>query len=180
MSSDAKHFWSRVLVGDIEECWPFEGARTGGRNGDTYGYYGVLGTGKMVYAHRYAFCLANGFDIADLGRWDIVRHECDNPTCCNPTHLVIGSQKENAQDMVTRGRSLRGEIATRVILSELQVHIVRRRLAAGHRHRDIAKDFGVSRPAVSLIHSGKNWGWLPSDGTYPADNDNAASIEAAS
>ena len=172
MSFDAQHFWSRVSVGDIDVCWPFVGARTGGRTGDVYGYYGVLGSRKMVYAHRYAFCLSNGFDINELGRWDIVRHRCDNPVCCNPTHLIVGSQLQNATDMVDRGRSLRGEIGTNVILSENQVHEIRRRLANGERHADIAADFGVSRPTVSVIRSKKTWGWLESVDVIKIKSDN--------
>lgn len=34
----------------------------------------------------------------------VIRHTCDESFCVNPLHLVSGSQKENMQDKVNRGR----------------------------------------------------------------------------
>ena len=35
----------------------------------------------------------------------IVRHTCDNPRCCNPHHLILGTRKDNTADMISRGRA---------------------------------------------------------------------------
>lgn len=34
----------------------------------------------------------------------VIRHKCDNPPCCNPDHLEVGTQADNLADMVSRGR----------------------------------------------------------------------------
>ena len=173
----SNNFWSKVLIRSQDECWPYQGARTGGRNGETYGIYSRLRSepGKRnVYAHRLAYCLENGLDPDELPRTTVIRHRCDNPVCCNPRHLESGTQADNANDMKIRGRSRKGENATRVVLTESQVHDIRRLLASGERQESIAARYGVSRPTISLIKSGKNWGWLKT----PC-NDNSKASEVA-
>lgn len=59
------------------------------------------GEPRMMYAHRLAFYLANGY----LPK--LIRHTCDNPPCCNPEHLLPGTQLDNMRDAVERGRIFR-------------------------------------------------------------------------
>lgn len=152
----AARFWERVDVGSLDNCWPFVGARYGGRDGKTYGA-ACSGHSRTVYAHRLAFSLANGIDIYTIPRSLVVRHACDNPICCNPMHLELGTQKQNAEDMAARGRSTRGSRSSSAVLNEAKVLRIKARLAAGEFHHLIARDFGVSRPAISIIASGKTW-----------------------
>ncbi len=72
------------------------------RDADGYGKFGIGGRlGGMKRAHVVAWSFANG-------RWpipgEVVRHTCDNPPCCNPEHLLIGTKRDNEQDKVRRGR----------------------------------------------------------------------------
>lgn len=91
-------FWSKVDVNiDNRECWPWRGARTG--NG--YGNFSVPELRNKVPAHRVAYWLATGAH-PELGL--VVRHKCDNPLCVNPGHLELGTQADNMQDVVARGR----------------------------------------------------------------------------
>jgi hypothetical protein len=84
-------FWDKVDIGSREECWPWRAFRSEG--------YGKYWDGdKKVRAHRYSFFLANGFYPP------VVMHDCDNPPCVNPGHLLEGTQALNAQDMVAKGR----------------------------------------------------------------------------
>lgn len=61
--------------------------------------YGEFSLGSdVVLAHRVAFFIANGY-------WpEICRHTCDNPPCCEPAHLLDGSQADNVHDMIERDR----------------------------------------------------------------------------
>lgn len=92
-------FWSKVDVNiDDRECWLWKGAKTG--NG--YGNFSVQELSSKVPAHRVSYCLSTG-DYPDAGL--VVRHKCDNPLCVNPRHLEIGTQADNMNDMIKRGRT---------------------------------------------------------------------------
>lgn len=89
----------RLKVGD-SECWPWIGSR----NDAGYGQIGVRGAdGLMVHrkAHRVAYALEHGSFANEL----CVLHRCDNPRCVNPTHLSLGTQKDNIRDMIAKGRN---------------------------------------------------------------------------
>lgn len=159
-SNQTTRFWSKVTVGQEHECWPFLGARSGGRDGDSYGVFRTRLPRKQVYAHRFAYCVANGINIHELPPKVVIRHDCDNTICCNPSHLQKGSQSQNANDMVARGRSTRGTKNSMHILTDGQVIEIRARISSGEFHSSIAADYGVSRAAVTLISSGKRWAWL--------------------
>lgn len=66
-----------------------------------YGQMKIGGpNGKTERAHRIAYVLANGTIPPGV----VVMHSCDRPGCCNPAHLSIGSQGDNAKDCMTKGR----------------------------------------------------------------------------
>lgn len=87
-----RRFWNRVIVGDPQDCWTW----TGSRRSDGYGQ--VYVEGKHCATHRVSFFLANRYLPP------VVRHMCDNPICVNPHHLEGGTQSQNMQDVVQRGR----------------------------------------------------------------------------
>lgn len=92
-------FWERVLCGADELCWPWRLKV----NRDGYGIYSMAGS--RVLAHRIAWASKNG---ADLPAGMVVMHTCDNPRCCNPAHLKLGTQTENIRDRDAKGRTPRG------------------------------------------------------------------------
>ena len=69
------------------------------------GYVPIQYKGRRVYIHRLAWELFNAEPIPD-GLY--VLHSCDNPGCCNPNHLRVGTAADNANDRETRGRANRG------------------------------------------------------------------------
>lgn len=85
-------FWARVQRGP--GCWTWTGRRT------AFGYGELQMAGRHVTAHRLAWELTYG-SIPD---GQSVLHSCDNPPCCRPTHLWLGSQADNLHDMFRKGR----------------------------------------------------------------------------
>lgn len=103
----AQRFWlhlDRTVVKrpDLGPCWEWQL----GRNKDGYGRVSLgsgsrrTGNRRHLQAHRLSWELSNG----DVPEGLNVLHRCDNPPCCNPTHLFLGTQKENMQDKVAKGR----------------------------------------------------------------------------
>jgi hypothetical protein len=75
-------------------CWNWTGKQ------NELGYGAVTVDGKYTRAHRAMFFMLH----PDADRSLVVMHKCDNPSCVNPAHLQLGTQKENMVDMHTKGR----------------------------------------------------------------------------
>jgi hypothetical protein len=149
-----ERFWGLVEKG--ESCWEWKTKyirRSTGKLGPGRFWDG----NRIVEAPRWSWENANGQMIPE---GLLVRHRCDNPPCVRPEHLVIGTHADNHNDMVIRGRSLKGSRHHRAKLNEDRVREIKRRLAAGERQADLHREFGVSRMAISDIALGKRWGWL--------------------
>lgn len=94
-------FWEKVDKSAGEHgCWLYMGFR----KWDGYGWLArSAGDSKVRHmtAHRYAWILTNGEPEKGLS----IMHQCDNPPCCNPAHLKLGTHAENMREMRERGRS---------------------------------------------------------------------------
>ena len=85
--------WSRIEVGSEKDCWPFR--LSVGSHG--YGQIGwAIGGGRssMTTAHRVAWQAMFG----DIPPGMTVDHLCKNRICCNPSHLRLLTNRENAAD----------------------------------------------------------------------------------
>lgn len=126
------------------------------------GYGRMLYKGKLRYAHRVHYCIANNVDIESIDGLQ-VRHSCDNPSCINPDHLSIGTSHDNHMDMKNRGRSTAGEKHGCVKITEQQAIEIKERYKAyckTNGMRALAREFGISEDQILNIASGRRWGHL--------------------
>lgn len=89
-----QRFWDKVDQPDPEGCWEWQAST----RKDGYGQ--IWHGGSLLSAHRVAYETYHG----PLGPGLVLRHTCDNPRCCNPQHLLAGTQEANMRDMTSRGR----------------------------------------------------------------------------
>lgn len=147
-------FWSKVDVRSSKECWPWLGAQK------TTGYGNVRIEKRYLSAHRVAYMLSNG-PILSSHR---VCHTCDNPACCNPKHLMLGTAGANSMDMALKGRGKKPHTAARGAkngnskLSEETVIEIRKLYASGiARQREIGAIYGISPTLVGQIVRRQIW-----------------------
>jgi HNH endonuclease len=62
-----------------------------------YGWFQI--DGEMRRQHTMAFRLTHG-EVSGT----VIKHKCDNPPCCNPSHLISRTQKQNMNDASERKR----------------------------------------------------------------------------
>lgn len=170
------NFWRRVEKRGPDECWIWQG-----RLDDAgYGRFGVYGKVHDSPAQRFAWWMTTG-DPGALG----VLHRCDNPPCCNPAHLFLGTTTDNMRDRDQKGRQARGARHGRRTKPERTARGERHgtktrpeRIARGERHADaklseadvllirasrgetqqsLADRFGVSRGLIGHIKRRLIW-----------------------
>lgn len=152
--SEAARFWEHVDQRGPDECWPWKGA------GNRWGY-GMCGyAGKQSNASRVAYIMIHG-DIAD--RKLVVCHSCDNPICCNPIHLWLGTAGDNIRDCNAKKRRpyLTGAAHHRTTakFSDDQVREMRRlHLEDGISKSEIGRRVGTDSSTVSKIVRGMSYG----------------------
>lgn len=135
-------FWSKVAPPGSGGCrlW------TGSLHRLGYGHYRL--NGKIEAAHRVAFLLSQG--RSPIG---VIRHLCDTPACCEPSHLIEGTQKQNMEDCVERGRNRTprdGNGYTKLTANDRAS--ICARYAAGETNKSaLAREFGVTPPRIRQV-----------------------------
>lgn len=156
-SSDLSRLLDKVQMAE-NDCWIWTGSvfRVSG-----YGAF-RLEDGTWL-AHRASFYLHGKGHPGDM----FVCHHCDNRLCVNPDHLFLGTNRDNVDDMVTKGRQCRHQprvdaalSAKRVALRKLnekQVMEILERLDAGESRFDIAPDYKIHFDTIYKIMKGDTW-----------------------
>lgn len=145
-----ERFWSKVDRRGPDDCWEWQAGSF------TEGYGAFLFRGTLWKASRVAWTLTNGEIPDDL--WAL--HTCDNPPCCNPNHIYVGTALDNANDMVSRNRQacLVGEDRTISKLTEADVREIRIAYAdGGVTQQELGDRFHVTFQNIHSIVRRKTW-----------------------
>lgn len=97
-----RRFWTYAKQGP--GCWEWTGARA------AHGYGQVWDGQRQTGAHRMAWRLTFG----KIPKGLVVCHRCDNPPCCNPSHLFLGTPSDNARDAFQK-RTMRSLMKSRIL-----------------------------------------------------------------
>lgn len=116
-------------------------------------YVNIRHDGRSISAHRAVCEMAHG----PAGAGNVARHSCDNVKCCNPRHLQWGSQSENINDALARGRFALGVKHGRAKLNDAAVVSIRKMRQGGASMNEIARQFDITRPCVAQVVSRKTW-----------------------
>ena len=150
--------WSKVDKKGEDECWPWLGYK------NEQGYGRVMIDEWSYYAHRVIFNLVNP-NVIQLSapkssdEYGFLLHSCDNPSCCNPKHLRVGTHAENMADKVAKNRqkTFPTDTGPRCKLTMTQARQARQLKKDGMSTRDLAAQFGISLPSMKTLLAGKSY-----------------------
>jgi hypothetical protein len=140
--------WAFVDKRGPDECWPWTG-----RSRTKHGYGMVHGRNYVGTPYGHRLILQEKLGRVLLPE-EQTRHSCDNPSCCNPAHLSVGSEQDNKDDMVRRGRQQRGSGHWNAKLTPAQVLAIR---TDSRPSRLVAPEYGITDRSVRRIRQGIRW-----------------------
>lgn len=149
-----ERFWSKVDRRGEDECWNW----TAGTRKKSEGYGAFWMNGRHHPSNKIAYELAVGMVPTRM----VVCHECDNPRCCNPKHLFVGTPLVNNDDKVAKRRHAYGEKISTSKLTEQDVLTIRAAKPEGKRAPrglaiELGAQFGIKPQTISEIWGRKSW-----------------------
>lgn len=128
---------------------------------DDDGYIRFMYNNKQTRLHRFLYEREYG----EIPKGMVIRHKCDNRKCCNINHLEVGTQKDNVNDMIKRGRdkyhlakyNLRGEKSYCNKLSREQVKEI---YLSKLGNKKLSKIYEVSTANIHHIKKKQTWKWF--------------------
>ncbi|UAJ78343.1 HNH endonuclease [Leifsonia sp. ZF2019] len=143
-------FWSKVNIGDPDECWEW----TAHRKVTGYGQF-TLRKGVFLTASRVSLALSG----VVLEPGVVACHKCDNPPCVNPSHLFAGTQRANTFDCVEKGRGNRSHgVAHRSAkLTPDDVRAIRSEPIGFGTRTLLAQRYGVSLSSIKKVLAYSTW-----------------------
>lgn len=123
-------------------CWIWNAATD--RNGyGVFSYNGKRETSSRISYIFYKGSISNGLHVL---------HTCDNPSCVNPDHLFLGTNKDNVEDRKAKNRPVgRHKIITTELMTRIKEHLG----SHENSYRAISRELGVSRETIRRIANGK-------------------------
>lgn len=151
METYADRLLAKTDVGSASDCWIWRGAKK------AKGYGHMQFQSGWTGAHRVSYMAFVGEILP--GRH--VCHACDTPSCVNPSHLWLGTARDNIRDMFAKGRGApgiqRGEQNGGAKLSAADVVAIRAEPKRYGSGLDLARRYGVTAVRISTIRAGKGW-----------------------
>ena len=140
--------WKHIDIKSPDECWEWVGTK------DKNGYGKVTIRPKTFRSHRLIYELT----YCPIPTRQCVLHQCDNPSCCNPKHLFLGTPKDNSQDMVHKNRQAGGEDNGNCKLTMDQIKEIRNLYSTKkYSHRQLSKIYNVGHTQIGRIVRKENW-----------------------
>jgi len=147
---EKKKFWSKV--DKTSGCWEWVGSKLNIRQ--SYGRVTIQN--KSLLTHRVSYM----FRYGDIPKGMCVCHSCDNPKCVRPSHLFLGTQRDNITDRCRKGRSstVRGKDSPLSKLTENQVRRIRELYFTGkYTHRALSEKYRIGKTQVARIIKRERW-----------------------
>jgi len=151
-----ERFWNLVKIKGRRDCWIWKGKP------DKFGYAQTYWEGRLEMVHRVALSIHEDRKILSptrrLNQGEVVRHSCDTRLCCNPNHLLSGTQADNIKDRDQRNRTCRGEHRPASKLTDGQVREIRRKfIPRRYGLKRLAKEFDMNFTTIDAIVKRKAW-----------------------
>jgi transposase-like protein len=150
----AERFWEKVLKGSPQTCWLWQGGKTG----RGYGVMRVPEQKRNVGAHVISWYLFHGTWPPE--GMDVL-HNCpggDQPGCCNPTHLWVGTHQDNMLDKVAKSR----DNTPRKVTKEQALEMCELYATGEWTYKQLAKRYGLAERTPHWIIKQYNTHTLPS------------------
>lgn len=150
--------WSKIEKRKEDECWNWIGYK------NEQGYGRVQINEFSYYAHRVIYAMV----YPDTIEWrapknstesGFILHTCDNPSCCNPKHLFVGTHADNMADKSAKGRTpdFSGEKGPRAKLSMVQAREIRQLRKDGISARELSVRYALSLPSIKTLLRGDSY-----------------------
>lgn len=154
LMNKVESFWFHIDIRGESECWVWKSSS--GDYGNTHWNRKGIKAHKLAYELFYKEKIPAGMEIC---------HTCDNPPCCNPHHLFIGTHQDNVDDREKKGRNKLphslGEQHGQHKLTESDIREIRKLYASGnHSYYTLSNIYGVSFGNIRNIVKRKIWSWL--------------------
>lgn len=147
MKTDRERLEEKIFYSP-DGCWYWTGTLATNQIGILTPRF--LFKGRNSTAYRVSFELFKGGIPAGL----FVCHHCDNRLCVNPDHLFIGTNRDNLDDMLRKGRSKKGERCGMSKLTDEQVIEIR---SLQLSTRAIGRKYNIHQTTVCSILSRETW-----------------------
>jgi len=140
-------------INKTDTCWIW----TAWKHRQGYGKFSIKN--KTWIAHRIAWIISRKRKIP---KGLCICHHCDNPSCVRPSHLFLGTHKQNTHDMIRKGRQSIGSSHGNSKLTEYQVCEIRKLyFNNGFTQKQLADLFNIHFRTIHKILHRMIWNHLP-------------------